>query len=141
MPPVISGAVRAALWAAVLVVGVAPPVGAQSPVDAWWKTPGVRAALSLTPRQAEQVDAIFRESLPLRRDLRKQLAAQQRRVSKMFLHGPFDDERARVEVARLFSIDKEHHVARTWMLARMYRILTPLQRAKLEQLPARVPMP
>ena len=67
------------------------------------------------------------------------MAAQQKRVAEMFAAGPFDDEHVRPVIHRLFAIEKERNVARVLMLIRMYRVLTPIQRHKLEELPARRP--
>ena len=102
----------------------------------WWKAPAVQNAISLTSDQAEQLDAIYRESLPERRSLRRQLAAQQKRVAEIFAAGPFDDEHVRPVIHRLFAIEKERNVARVLMLIRMYRVLTPIQRDKLKDLSA-----
>ncbi len=57
----------------------------------------------------------------------------------MLSTGVFDDEQARSVVDRLSAIDKERNVARVLMLIRMYRVLTPSQRTKLEHLTAQVP--
>lgn len=105
----------------------------------WWSAPAVRTALSLTSHQVAQLDSIYRESLPRRRSLRRQFAAQQKRVADMLSRGTFDDEQVGPVVGRLFAIDKERNVARVLMLIRMYRVLTPMQRTKLEQLSAEVP--
>lgn len=105
----------------------------------WWRAAAVQHAISLTSHQAEQLDAIYRESLPERRSLRRQLAAQQKRVEEIFAGGPFDDEHVRPAIHRLFAIEKERNVARVLMLIRMYRVLTPLQRDKLEELAAQRP--
>jgi Spy/CpxP family protein refolding chaperone len=105
----------------------------------WWKAAAIQNAISLTSHQAEQLDAIYRESLPERRRLRRQLAAQQKRVAEIFATGPFDDERVRPVILRLFAVEKKRNVARVLMLIRMYRVLTPIQRDKLEELSARQP--
>ena len=105
----------------------------------WWKAAAIQNAISLTSHQAEQLDAIYRESLPERRSLRRQLAAQQKHVAKIFAAGPFDDAYVRPAVDRLFAIEKERRVARVLMLIRMYRVLTPIQQAKLSDLSAQQP--
>ena len=107
--------------------------------EPWWKTLTVRNAIELTSHQVEQLDAIYRQSLPMRRSLRRQAAALQRRVLEMLSTGVFDDDQAQRVVDRLSAIDKERKVARVLMLIRMYRVLTPSQRTRLEHLTAQVP--
>jgi Spy/CpxP family protein refolding chaperone len=55
----------------------------------WWKAAAIQQAISLTSHQADQLDAIYRESLLERRSLRRQLAAQQKRVAEIFAGGLF----------------------------------------------------
>jgi len=125
--------------AATLLAAAASTVVQDAEREPWWSAPAIRNAIALTPQQAEQLDAIYRESLPRRRTLRHQLAAQQNRVEEMLSTGVFDDEDVRPVVERLFAIDKERNIARVLMLSRMYRVLTPSQRAKLEHLSVQVP--
>ena len=106
----------------------------------WWRMAAIRNVIELTPDQVEQLDAIYRQSLPRQRSLRRRAAAQQRRFQKMLSTGVFDDEQARPVVDRLSAIDKERKVARVLMLIRMYRVLTPSQRSRLEHLSAQLPM-
>jgi Spy/CpxP family protein refolding chaperone len=123
-----------------MLLAAALPASAQpAERQPWWKAATIQNAISLTSHQAEQLDAIYRESLPERRSLRRQLAAQQKRVEKMFAGGPFDDEHVRPVIHRLFAIEKQRNVARVLMLVRMYRVLTPIQRDKLEDLSAQRP--
>lgn len=132
--------VGAALSAAAMLLVAAPWAYAQ-PVERppWWRVAAIRTAISLTSEQAERLDAIYRESLPMRRSLRQQLAAQEKRVAEVLLVGPFDDEQVKPLIDRLFALDKERNVARTLMLIRMYRQLTPVQRARLAELSAQMP--
>ena len=92
--------------------------------ELWWSAPAIRNAIALTPQQVEQLDAIYRESLPRRRTLRHQLAAQQKRVEEMLSTGSFAEEDVHPVVDRLFALDKERNVARVLMLIRMYRALS-----------------
>jgi len=134
------GVVGAALSAAAVLLAAVAPAYTQPPErPPWWKVAGIRTAVSLTSEQAERLDAIYRESLPTRRRLRQQLAAQEKRVAEVLLVGPFDDEQVRPLIERLFALDKERNVARTLMLIRMYRQLTPVQRARLAELSAQMP--
>jgi Spy/CpxP family protein refolding chaperone len=123
-----------------MLLAAAVPASAQLAEDQpWWKVPAIRDAIVLTSRQAEQIEAIYRESLPMRRNLRRQLTAQQKRVAEMLSAGLYDDERAQAAVERLFIIDSKRNVARVLMIVRMYRTLTPTQRTRLQDLSARLP--
>jgi Spy/CpxP family protein refolding chaperone len=134
------GVVGAALSAAAVLLAAVAPAYTQPPErPPWWKVAAIRTAISLTSEQAERLDAIYRESLPTRRRLRQKLAAQEKRVAEVLLVGPFDDEQVRPLIDRLFALDKERNVARTLMLIRMYRQLTPVQRARLAELSAQMP--
>ena len=73
--------------------------------EPWWRTPATRTAISLTSQPAERLDAIYRESRPIRRRLRRQLTTQQKLVAKMVSAGPLDDEHVRPVVDRLIAID------------------------------------
>ena len=105
--------------------------------EPWWNVPASRSAIALTAQQVEQLDTIYRESLPRRRTLRHQLAAQQKRVEEMLSTGSFTEEEVHPVVDRLFALDKERNVARVLMLIRMYRVLTPSQQIKLQHLSAK----
>lgn len=130
---------RALFAAATLLAAVTSICLQAAERELWWRTPAVRSAVALTFQQAEELDTIYRASLARRRELRRQFAAQQKRLQEMLSTGVFDDEQARSVVDRLSAIDKERNVARVLMLIRMYRVLTPSQRTKLEHLSVQVP--
>lgn len=54
----------------------------------------------------------------------------------MLATSSFAEEDVHGVVDRLVALDKERNVARVLMLIRMYRVLTPSQRTKLEHLSA-----
>ena len=80
-----------------LLVGAAGPVSLVSAQEArhapWWRSSRVQAALTLSPVQIQQIDTIYRESLPARRRLRSELASAQAQLARVIAETPFDDRR------------------------------------------------
>jgi len=50
--------------------------------------------------------------------------------------GPFDDARTLQLIERLWTAERDRNVARTMMLIRMYRVLTPTQQSQLSEFSA-----
>jgi Spy/CpxP family protein refolding chaperone len=119
----------------------APAAAAQSTDrhEPWWRSPTVQAQLALTPQQAGRIDAIYRQSLPERRRLRRQVKTLQRRLEGMLANATMSDDEALRLITRLCTADKQHKVARTMMLVRMHRVLSPAQRLQLAELSAGLP--
>jgi Spy/CpxP family protein refolding chaperone len=95
--------------------------------------------MALTPQQAGRIDAIYRQSLPERRRLRRQVMTLQRRLEGVLEKATMSDDEALRLISRLCAADKRHKVARTMMLVRMHRMLTPAQRLQLAELSAGLP--
>ena len=117
------------------------PTAAQSTDrhDPWWLSPTVQAQIALTPQQAGRIDAIYRESLPERRRMRREVVTLQRRLEELLANATVSDEEALGVIRRLCAADKQHKVARTMMLLRIHRVLTAAQRVQLSQLSADYP--
>ena len=107
-----------------------PARGGPQPATPWWRSPSVQATISLTPEQVKRLEAIHAESLPERRRLREQLTGLQTELDRVLADG-LDDQRASVVIERVFEAEKQRNIARTMLLLRMYRMLTPEQRLKL----------
>jgi len=107
--------------------------------EPWWLSPTVQEHIALTPQQAARIDAIYRESLPERRRLRRQVMTLERRLEGLLADGTMSDDEALRIISRLCAADKQHKVARTMMLVRMHRVLTPAQRLRLADLSAGFP--
>jgi Spy/CpxP family protein refolding chaperone len=107
--------------------------GVQSPRPKWWQQEEVQRALRLTPTQIESLDSAFQHTLPERRALGRELESMDRTLQSAILAGDVDD----VTVARLSAqierVRAEQYVARTLMLVKMYRVLTPEQRSRLPE--------
>jgi Spy/CpxP family protein refolding chaperone len=101
---------------------------------AWWNSEKFKQELKLTDEQSARIEQIFQASLPQLQSSKDALDREQAGLSKL-MAGPDVAEAEvvlsidRVETAR-YTMSK----ARTMMLFRMNRVLTPDQRAKLEEI-------
>ena len=105
--------------------------------EPWWRSPAVRSQIALTSEQAERIEAIYRESLPDRRRLRQQATSLRNQVVGLLAIGTMSEAQAVPLISRLYAVDKQRNVARTMMLVRMRRVLTPAQRHQLADLSVR----
>lgn len=125
---------RALVGTAVLVsllLGAPVHGSAEEPRQKWWFSDWAKSDLALTDQQAAEIEAVFQSLLPRLRGEKEVLDRESAALSKLMLDGA--SEKAigpaieRVETARA-AVSK----TRTWMLVRMYRVLTPDQRVKLQ---------
>lgn len=115
-----------------LLAGLAASVEAGQPErPKWWLSAQMRAELGLTDEQSQQIEDVFQSVLPRMRAEKEALDREDAVLSRLMVDGA--DERAighaidRVEAARSAA-----GKTRTWMLVRMYRVLSPEQRAKVQ---------
>jgi Spy/CpxP family protein refolding chaperone len=104
----------------------------------WWLSPVVQSHIALAPDQAERIDAIFRASLPERRRLRQQATSLRKQLEGLLAAGTMSDVQAVSLISRLCKVEGQRNVARTMMLVRMHRVLTPAQRTQLTDLSVRL---
>jgi Spy/CpxP family protein refolding chaperone len=102
-------------------------------VELWWLSPAIQSQIALTPDQVQRIDATYRESLPERRRLRRQVVALRLRLARLLATGTMSDVQAIPLIDRLCTIEKQRNVARTMMLIRMHRVLTAPQRLQLAE--------
>lgn len=102
----------------------------------WWQSAEFQSALRLTPKQVAALNGIFDASLPERRVLRAECDRSEFDFEQL-LKEPDPDERVALElVDRREQARARRNVARTMLLLRMRRILTPAQRTALERIAA-----
>lgn len=121
---------------ALVLAGIALAIG-PSPAHAgderqkWWFSDWARTDLKLTDQQARDIEAVFQFMLPRMRAEKEHLDSENAALSKLMVEGA--SEKAigsaieRVEAARGAASK-----TRTWMLVRIFRVLTPEQRVKLQ---------
>ena len=97
----------------------------------WWIDPQLRQQLGITDSQSKLVEDIWQKTLPDLRRWRDQLMSLDDQVSKMIADGaPEASVSALVEQTE--NTRAQASKARTLMLYRMFKVLTPEQRAKVK---------
>jgi Spy/CpxP family protein refolding chaperone len=123
-----------AICAALVVAQQPPPQRFR-----WWQDGQVQRFLALTPRQVDALEREFEQGLEARRELRQQSISADQEVDRALARGDLSDAAAMVLIDRAEMLRYRRNVARTLLLARMYRLLTPDQRVKLPRIVPRPP--
>jgi Spy/CpxP family protein refolding chaperone len=111
-----------------------PGQGPQAPRSKWWHQADVQRALRLTPAQVRSLESAFQETFPQRRALGRELETMDRTLQSAILSGDVDDATLARLSARTERVRAKRYVARTLMLVKMYRVLTPEQRGRLHDM-------
>lgn len=118
--------------AALLTVALTAPLRGQSFGFPWWRDAQFQRDLSLTADQSGRIDAVFQKTIPTLREKRTELDAFEEELSRMIAANA--DEAAVIkQVDKVEALRSHMNKMRTLMLLRMRQILTPEQRAKLNQ--------
>jgi Spy/CpxP family protein refolding chaperone len=80
------------------------------------------------------LESAFQGTLPQRRALGRELESLDRELRRVILAAEADDETVARLSARTEHVRAQRQVARTLMLLKMYRVLTPGQRMRLKEL-------
>ena len=115
---------------------LAQSVAVSAKPQPWWLSTAVQERMSLSRAQVLQLDTAYRQSLPLRRRLLRERRELRRQLARRLAMGPFDDARTLQLIERLWTAERDRNVARTMMLIRMYRVLTPTQQSQLSEFSA-----
>jgi Spy/CpxP family protein refolding chaperone len=130
-PSIRVGAVAACVVTAVLaLVG---PVAAGGMKFKWWQSDRFIRELGLTVDQQTRLDAIFKESWPSLEHCKTELDRLDRDLSRLIAEAA-DEPQVVQQIDRVESSRSALGKARSLMLYRMYRVLTPDQRVKLKAL-------
>lgn len=123
------------LLIAVLLAGAtAGPAVASNQASKWWHSERFQKELGLTPEQSTQVEEIFQSSLVELRRLSKEHERLEAQLSAL-ISAPHATEAQVAQQADLVEAARSSiGKARTMMLFKMRRVLTPEQRVKLNQL-------
>jgi Spy/CpxP family protein refolding chaperone len=125
---------RAAL--AILVAGLflwTLPASAQG--FKWWQSETFTRELGLTADQSTKIEAIFQRTLPALRQQKEALDRAEADFNQMVEAS--DDAQVMAQVGVVEAARSELNKARTMMLLRMRRVLTPDQRVKFVMLQQR----
>ncbi len=123
---------RLPVVAALLMVALVAPVRGQSFGFPWWRDAQFQRDLSLTADQSGRIDAVFQKTIPTLREKRAELDAQEDELSRMIAANA-DEATVIKQVDKVEAIRSHMNKMRTLMLLRMRQILSPEQRAKLNQ--------
>lgn len=124
---------RIAVVVTLVVVAVTATLWSQSRPRKWWQDEATMAVLGMTQQQSTDVEEIFQASRTRLSELKKTLDALEADLSAMVRERR--DEA--VVAAKLDEVEDARSAlnkARTLMLYRMHRVLTPEQDAKLKEL-------
>jgi Spy/CpxP family protein refolding chaperone len=117
---------KVALGVFLATVVASPDLHAGEPSQhKWWRWDVCRAEIGLTDEQSAEVERIFQSVLP---DLRREKAELDRQESLLSQLLVEEIDEARVHQA----IERVERRTRAAMLYRMYRVLSPPQRKKLQ---------
>jgi len=129
-------AMRCGTLVALVVVGAwlaASPASAQG--FKWWQSDEFTRELSLTQDQSTKIEAIFQHTLPTLRKQKDALDKAEADFNQMVEAS--DDAQVMAQVTVVEAARSELNKARTMMLLRMRRVLTPDQRVKFVMLQQR----
>jgi Spy/CpxP family protein refolding chaperone len=129
------------LGSVLLVLAVAgvleQPTGAADDRHMWWMSETSRTELGLSPEQSRDLDAVFHSVLPRMKAEKDELDRQDRALSALLV-GASDEATVAGGIERVERARAAANTTRTWMLYRMYRVLSPDQRVKVAAMHARV---
>lgn len=124
---------RAGAAAVVTLLVLAAPVRGQSFGFPWWRDAQFQKDLSLTAEQSGKIDAVFRQTIPMLRQKKADLDAQEEELSQM-IAANLDEATVTRQVDKVEAIRSNMNKMRTLMLLRMRQVLSPDQRVKLNKL-------
>lgn len=117
----------------VFLLAFATSVHAQSFGFPWWRDAQFQRDLSLTADQSSRIDSVYQSTIPKLRHKKEELDQQEAELSRLIAANV--DEAAVVrQVDHVEAIRASLNKMRTLMLLRMRQVLTPDQRAKLNNL-------
>ena len=117
-------------------VGRAPVLGldeAQAQRFKWWQDDKVRAELRLTAEQSGKIEEVFQAALPKQRMLKERLDRLETRLSEL-VGGSATEPEVMKQASEVEAVRSELGTARTQLLFRIQRVLTPDQRTKFKAL-------
>jgi len=116
-----------------LLVWVVAAVAWAEPQRApWWKDDKLKAEFGLTEDQSSKIDAVFRESWPKLRSSYDELGKRETELSSMVSAADTSEADVLRQVEQVEAVRSELNKCRTVMLYKMYRVLSPDQRQKVE---------
>jgi Spy/CpxP family protein refolding chaperone len=107
--------------------------GAKARSHKWWSSEEGKAEFGITPAQSKELEGIFQSFLPALKSSKADIERYQREVSRLLSEASASEAVVLQAIDRLEAAQSGLSKTRTLMLFRMYRVLTPEQRAKVKQ--------
>jgi Spy/CpxP family protein refolding chaperone len=107
--------------------------GARPKSHKWWSAEESKTEFGLTPAQSRELEAIFQSFLPALKSSKQDIDRYQREVSRLLSEASASEAIVLQAIDRLEAAQSGLSRTRTLMLFRMYRVLSPEQRAKVKQ--------
>jgi Spy/CpxP family protein refolding chaperone len=101
---------------------------------AWWNSDKFKQELKLTGEQSARIEQIYQASLPQLRSSKEALDREEAGLSKLMAGSDAAEAEVVLSIDRLETARYTMSKARTMMLFRINRVLTPDQRARLEEI-------
>ena len=122
--------------AALLAATLWPVFAAQAEAGQakWWRSETYQRELALTAEQVTRIEHIFKESWPSLKHAKHELDRFDEELSAVIAEGTADEPRVLHLIEQVEASRSDLGRARSLMLFRIHRVLTPLQRSRLNAL-------
>lgn len=121
-----------------VVLGAAVALALAAPADAqgykWWQSDRFKTELGLTPDQVTALEDVFQGSLPRMTAAKDIVDRLEKQLSDLIADGTASESDVVKVIDQVEGARGELGKARTLMVYRMHRILTPEQRVKVKAL-------
>ena len=121
-----------------VVLGAAIALALTAPVEAqgykWWQSDRVKAELGLTPDQVTELEGVFQALLPRLTSGKEVVDRLEKQLSDLIADGTATEAEVIKLIDQVEGARGNLGKARTLMMYRMHRILTPEQRVKIKAL-------
>jgi Spy/CpxP family protein refolding chaperone len=98
----------------------------------WWLSEGGRKEFGISDQQSRDLEALFQQVLPTLKANKTELDKQEKVLDKLLSEGGSSETIVAQAIDRVEAARSALSRTRTLMLYRMYRLLTPEQRAKVQ---------
>jgi len=103
----------------------------RQPPPKWWVEEPMRGELGITDQQSAAIEQLWQKTIPKLREARDRLDTLEEQLSRM-IRDSSDEAAVVAQIEKVENTRSEANKARTLMLYRMNRVLTPDQRDKLK---------
>ena len=103
----------------------------RQPPPKWWIDEPMRGELGITDQQSAAIEQLWQKTIPKLREARERIGTLEEQLSRM-IRDSSDEAAVVAQIEKVENTRSEANKARTLMLYRMNRVLTPDQRDKLK---------